>query len=158
MAAGNMAAQDTCPQCGNTLPEPSTRSGRPRTYCSDTCRWTFHRARGKRWRPTDQLHQRQTSTHRQRQHLRQQAERLTDTIHQLVLNLTQEDLAEPTQLTGWTKGPIAGYTAAALPLLSQARTTLAAAVATDRAAGATWDEIAAVLGISTDTASRHYRP
>ncbi|MFI0451907.1 hypothetical protein [Actinomadura sp. 6N118] len=54
-------------------------------------------------------------------------------------------------------GPIAGYTAAALPLLAQARAVLAEAVATDRAAGATWDEIAAVLEVSADTASRRYR-
>ncbi|MEO3889497.1 hypothetical protein [Nonomuraea sp. B5E05] len=52
---------------------------------------------------------------------------------------------------------IAGYTNAALPLLAQARAVLAAAVTADRAAGATWDEIAVVLDVSPDTAARRYR-
>ncbi|WP_406314707.1 hypothetical protein OHA77_40205 [Streptosporangium sp. NBC_01639] len=68
-----------------------------------------------------------------------------------------EDLALPTQQTGWKSGPIAGYAAAALPLLAHARAVLAAAVAADRAAGATWDEIGAVLDVSPDTAARRYR-
>ncbi|WP_433258261.1 hypothetical protein ACQPYK_22965 [Streptosporangium sp. CA-135522] len=67
-----------------------------------------------------------------------------------------EDLAPPTQQPGWKPGPIAGYTAAALPLLALARAVLATAVAADRAAGATWDEIAAVLDVSADTAARRY--
>ncbi|SPL99669.1 unnamed protein product [[Actinomadura] parvosata subsp. kistnae] len=46
---------------------------------------------------------------------------------------------------------------AALPLLARARTALAAAVAADRAAGATWNEIAAVLDVSPHTAARRYR-
>ncbi|MFC5823994.1 RNA polymerase sigma factor [Nonomuraea insulae] len=64
---------------------------------------------------------------------------------ELALDLHAEDLAPPTRQTGWTPGPVAGYTNAALPLLAQARAVLAAAVTADRAAGATWDEIAAVL-------------
>ncbi|MEV4360201.1 hypothetical protein [Nonomuraea sp. NPDC049625] len=44
-----------------------------------------------------------------------------------------------------------------LPLLTQARAVLAAAVAADRAAGATWEEIAAILDVSSDTAARRYR-
>lgn len=151
-----LGAQDTCRHCGNPLPQSSSRGGQPRAYCNDQCRWAFHRGRSQRWRPLDQLHQRQPDTRRQR-HLRQQAEHLASTAHQLAHDLQAEDLAEPTQQTGWAQGPIAGYTAAALPLLSQARATLAAAVAADRASGATWHEIAAVLGISADTAARRYR-
>ncbi|MGR6924359.1 hypothetical protein ACU635_59735 [[Actinomadura] parvosata] len=44
-----------------------------------------------------------------------------------------------------------------MPLLTQARAVLATAVAADRAAGATWDEIAAVLDVSADTAARRHR-
>jgi hypothetical protein len=85
------------------------------TYCSDRCKWKFHRGRQQRWRPIDQLHQRQTDTHRQRRHIRQQAEHLAHTTHQFVLGLREEDLVEPTRQARWAKGPIAGYTAAALP-------------------------------------------
>ncbi|MEV0404904.1 hypothetical protein [Actinoallomurus sp. NPDC050550] len=152
-----MGAPDTCPHCGTPLPRPSPSGGRPRLYCNDQCRWNFHRSRTQRWCPLDQRHQRQTDTRRQRRHLRQQAETLASTAQRLAHDLRAEDLAQPTHQTGWTQGPIAGYTAAALPLLSQARATLAAAVTTDRAAGATWHEIVAVLGTSADTAARHYR-
>ncbi|WP_327591429.1 hypothetical protein OHA25_61050 (plasmid) [Nonomuraea sp. NBC_00507] len=44
-----------------------------------------------------------------------------------------------------------------MPLLAHARAVLAAAVTADRATGATWDEIAAVLDVSPDTAARRYR-
>jgi hypothetical protein len=152
-----MGAPDTCRHCGNPLPDPPRPGGQPRAYCNDQCRWAFHRSRTRRWRPLDQRHQRQTDTRRQRRHLRQQAEHLARTAQHLAHDLQAEDLTQPTHQTGWTKGPIAGYTAKALTLLSQARVTLAAAVATDRAAGATWHEIAAVLGTSADTAARHYR-
>ncbi|GAA4932788.1 hypothetical protein GCM10023334_040320 [Nonomuraea thailandensis] len=86
-----------------------------------------------------------------------QAEHLAQAAGKLALDLHAEDLAPPTQQTGWTPGPIAGYTAAALPLLAHARTVLAAAVTADRAAGASWDEIAVVLDVSSDTAARHHR-
>ncbi|MEV4899357.1 hypothetical protein AB0K48_59585, partial [Nonomuraea sp. NPDC055795] len=67
-------------------------------------------------------------------------------------------IESPSQQTGWKPGPIAGYTASALPLFALARAVLAAAVATDRAAGASWDEIAAVLDVSPDIVSRRYGP
>ncbi|MEV1178320.1 hypothetical protein [Nonomuraea sp. NPDC049784] len=86
-----------------------------------------------------------------------QAERLAQAAGKLALDLHAEDLAPPTQQTGWKPGPIAGYTAAALPLLAQARAVLAAAVAADRATGATWDELTAVLDVSPDTAARRYQ-
>ncbi|WP_187414585.1 hypothetical protein [Nonomuraea sp. PA05] len=73
------------------------------------------------------------------------------------LDLHAEALAPPTQQSGWQPGPIAGCTAAALPPLARARAVLASAVAADRATGATWDEIAAVLDVSADTVARHYR-
>ena len=104
-----MDSHETCRHCGNPLPQSSSRGGRPRVYCNDQCRWAFHRGRSQRWRPLDQLHQRQTDTRRQRRHLRQEADHL------------------------------------------------AAAVTADRAAGATWQEIAAVLGTSPDTADRRYQ-
>ncbi|WP_146104243.1 hypothetical protein [Nonomuraea solani] len=70
---------------------------------------------------------------------------------------TPKTSPRPPGRPGWKPGPIAGYTNAALPLLAQARAVLAAAVTTDRATGATWQEIAAVLDVSPDTAARHYR-
>ncbi|MFC5832800.1 hypothetical protein [Nonomuraea insulae] len=53
---------------------------------------------------------------------------------------------------GWNPGPIA----APLPLLAHARAFLATAVAADRAAGATWAEIVAVLDVSADTVVCRY--
>lgn len=87
---------------------------------------------------------------------RDQAEHLALAAGELALDARAEDLAHPVQQTGWRTGPIAGYITAALPLI--ARAVLAAAVAADRAAGATWDEIAVVLDISADPAARRDRP
>ncbi|WP_440101522.1 hypothetical protein [Streptosporangium sp. H16] len=146
---------EQCLNCEAPLPPPADRrGGQPRKYCSDACRWAFGRTRARRWRPLTQRHQRQDDTRKQRRHIRDQAERLVRAAGKLALDLHAEDLAPPTQQTGWKLGPIAGYTAAALPLLAQARAVLAAAVAADRATGATWDEIAAVLDVSP----RHRRP
>ncbi|MFD8534304.1 hypothetical protein ACFV0L_43540 [Streptosporangium canum] len=89
--------------------------------------------------------------------MREQAEALAQAAGELALNARGEDLVALWEQTGWRRGPIAGYTAATLPLVARARAVLAAAVAADRAAGATWSEIAAVLGVSDDTAARHYR-
>ncbi|MBG0823547.1 hypothetical protein HS048_22735 [Planomonospora sp. ID91781] len=86
-----------------------------------------------------------------------QLQHLAQAAGKLALDLHAEDLAPPIQQTGWKPGPIASYTTAALPLLAQARAVLAAAATADRAAGATWDEIAAVLDVSPDTAARRYR-
>jgi enamine deaminase RidA (YjgF/YER057c/UK114 family) len=152
-----MATQNTCLHCREPLPEPGPHGGRPRKFCSDPCRWAFRRGLTRRWRPVTRLHNRQTSTAKHRKHLRDQAEHLAQAAGKLALDTHEEDLAPISQQTGWKPGPIAGYTAAALPLHAQARAVLAAAVAADRAAGATWDEIAAVLEVSTDTASRRYR-
>lgn len=148
---------EQCLNCEAPLPPPIARGGRPRKYCSDTCRWVFGRTRARRWRPLTQRHQRQDGTRKQRRHLHDQAEHLAQAAGKLALDLHAEDLAPPTQQTGWKPGPIAGYTNAALPLLAQARAVLAAAVTADRAAGATWDEIAAILDVSPDTAARRYR-
>ncbi|GAA0846837.1 hypothetical protein ACFQVD_08390 [Streptosporangium amethystogenes subsp. fukuiense] len=150
---------EQCLNCEAPLPPPADRRGGwPRKYCSDACRWAFGRTRARRWRPLTQRHQRQDDTRKQRRHIRDQAERLAQAAGKLALDLHAEDLAPPTQQTGWKPGPIAGYTAAALPLLAQARAVLAAAaVAADRATGATWDEIAAVLDVSPDTAARRYQ-
>jgi hypothetical protein len=65
-------------------------------------------------------------------HLREHTEHLAQAAGKLTLDLHAEDLAPPTQQTGWKPGPIAGYTNAALPLLAQARAVLAAAVTADR--------------------------
>ncbi|MFG1703450.1 hypothetical protein ACFLIM_09665 [Nonomuraea sp. M3C6] len=148
---------EQCLNCEAPLPPPTGRGGRPRKYCSHACRWTFGRTRSRRWRPLTQRHQRQDNTRKQRRHLRDQAEHLAQAAGKLALDMHAEDLALPTQQTGWKSGPIAGYAAAALPLLAHARAVLAAAVAADRAAGATWDEIGAVLDVSPDTAARRYR-
>ncbi|MEU6789932.1 hypothetical protein ABZ912_63060 [Nonomuraea angiospora] len=148
---------EQCLNCEAPLPPPITRGGRPRKYCSDTCRWAFCRTRARRWRPLTQRHRRQDDTRKRRRHLRDQAEHLAQAAGKLALDLHAEDLAPPTQQTGWKPGPIAGYTATALPLLAHARAVLAAAVTADRATGATWDEIAAVLDVSPDTAARRYR-
>lgn len=147
---------DRCLNCHNELPAPGPHGGRPRRYCCDACRFAFRRQRQRRLRPIDTRHQRQSDTQRQRQHLREQAERLVQTARSLASDALAEDLACPTQQTGWKSGPIAGYTASALPLFALARAVLAAAVAADRAAGASWDEIAAVLDVSPDTAARRY--
>jgi hypothetical protein len=101
--------------------------------------------------------QRQADTRVERRHMRQQAEKLTQAARQLAADARAEDQKDPYYQTGWQQGPIAGYTAAALPLVARARAVLAAAVAADRAAGGTWAEIAAVLDVSPDTAARRYR-
>lgn len=150
-----MDTQGTCRHCGNPYrkrpraadspaPTAATNAGGPSTANVPSA-----------GAPLAQRHQRQTDTRRQHRHL--QAEHLAATAQHLAHDLRTEHLAQPTHQTGWAQGPIAGYTAAALPLLGQARSTLAAAVTTDRAAGSTWHEIAAVLGTSPDTAVRHYR-
>lgn len=145
-----------CSNCQTSLPPPEPR-GRPRKYCSDACRWAMRR----HWRnsPVPRWVRRQRDTHARRRQLRDQVDRLAHAAGELSIDLRAEDLAPQHDQAGWKRpGPIAGYTAAALPLLARARVVLAAAVTTDRAAGATWEEIAAVLDISADTAARHYRP
>ncbi|MFI6520860.1 hypothetical protein ACIBF1_35265 [Spirillospora sp. NPDC050679] len=107
-----MAVQDTCRHCREPLPAPDARGGRPRKYCSDTCRWAFRRGLERRWRPATRLHERQTNTAQQRRHLRDQAEHLATAAGKLALDLREEDLAPASQQTGWKPGPIAGYTAA----------------------------------------------
>jgi hypothetical protein len=124
-----------CLNCDAPLTPPIGRGGRPCKYCSGACRWTFGRTRARRRHPLAQRHQRQDNTRKQRRHLRDQAEHLAQDAGKLALDLHAEDLATPTKQTGWSPGPIAGYTAAALSLLVHARTILAAAVTADRVAG-----------------------
>lgn len=151
-----MGAQDTCRHCGNPLPQSSSRGGQPAPTATTNAGGPSTAAAPSAGGPsTNSASARPTPAASAA--IRQQAEHLASTAHQLAHDLQAEDLAEPTQQTGWAQGPIAGYTAAALPLLSQARATLAAAVAADRASGATWHEIAGALGISADTAARRYR-
>ena len=51
----------------------------------------------------------------------------------------------------------ARHTHAAMEVLEAARQLLAAAVQADRATGTSWSVIGQALGVSADTAARHYR-
>ncbi|MFC5827572.1 hypothetical protein [Nonomuraea insulae] len=97
------------------MPPPIARGGRPRKYCSDSCRWVFGRTRARRRRSLAQRHQRQDGTRKQRRHLRDQAEHFAQAAGKLAHDLHPEDLAPSTQQTGWKPGPTAGYTNTALP-------------------------------------------
>jgi hypothetical protein len=84
--------------------------------------------------------------------MREQAERLAQAAGAVALWMGEVDRATLMARLGGEPGPIAGHTGAALPVL--ARVLLAVAV--DRAVGATWEEIAAALDVSADTAARRF--
>jgi hypothetical protein len=117
----------------------------------------MHRQRRKHSGLIEVRYRRLVDTGRVRQEMREQAERLERAAGEVAFNLGEEDAATAARRLSGELGPIAGYTREGLPMLARARALLAAAVATDRAAGATWEEIAAALDVSADTAPRRFR-
>lgn len=153
------------PRCGQRLPKPGTQGGRPRKFCSTRCRARWRRQHARMKRVGDRREGRLTAVGEELHVLRSAAYAAANAARRLAAELDVEpDRLEREQPAAWygLKPPAdwadAGrYTRAALEVLGETADLMAAAVAVDRAAGSTWAEIGATLGVSADTASRRYR-
>ncbi|MEV7471971.1 hypothetical protein AB0O20_36645 [Streptomyces kronopolitis] len=102
------------------------------------------------------------ATGEERHRLRAEAFAVAHAARRLAAQLEAQAQQEPWRQPAWSTQPRSGrsaapYTRAARDILNTAEHALAQAVTADRAAGQTWADIGAALGVSADTAARRYR-
>jgi hypothetical protein len=127
-------SRPTCKRCGK--PRHIQATGRPGDYCSPRCRQAAHRQRLAATAPAD--------TEEFGQALRRRLDEITRTVREIQLALDHADT--PVQ------GPLEQMVR--LQVLSERLTP--DMVARTRLRGASWEQIAALLGMSKDTARKKW--
>jgi hypothetical protein len=152
--------------CTNSFPAERGRGGRPRKFCSDRCRSRWRRWQERRARKLAAPVERWEDTTDVRHEVQAAAYQVAGQARKFAAELVEESDTppDPYGLYASPRAPAprrevpAGYTRAALDVAAAVEDLVAAAVAADRVAGHSWEQIGQVLGVSADTAARRYRP